>query len=149
MDEQAAGRLIFRPHTPEDLAFLLDSWGSSYYRGTNAYKHISPDEFHAYHRPIRERFLARPQAAIIVCSPDNDEWHILGWIAVEKTASGIILQYLYVKEAFKGQGIAKQLIKRAIPTSPVFFTHLTDRAARIMSKKQDQFGGFIHIPTLV
>lgn len=151
----AADPIIFRPRTSEDLAFLLDSWGRSYYGGSHAHKSLSPEEFHAFHRPIRERFFSKPNTAVIVAASSTDPWHILGWIAVEQIPSGLVLQYLYVKSALKserkgdGPHLATQLVKRAIPTSPVYFTHLTDRAARIMSKKQDQFTGWIHIPHLV
>lgn len=146
---EAAGSLTFRPYTRDDLAFLHDSWGSSYYDGSRAKKSLTPEEFHRFHRPIRERFFESPDAAVIVCSPDEDGWLIIGWIAVQRLPSGIILQYLYVKSAFKTQGIADQLIKRAIPTAPVFYTHITDRASKIMSKKQDQFSQWRYIPHLV
>lgn len=149
MDKLDAGGFTFRPHSGEDMPFLHDSWGSSYFKGTNAHKHLSPEEFHSFHRPLRERFFSKPNTCVIVCTPSDDPWLILGWIAVEKIATGLILQYIYVKGAFKTQGIAEQLIKRAIPTAPVFFTHLTERAARIMSKKQEQLGGWKHFPHLV
>lgn len=144
-----ADSFIFRPHSDADLAFLLDSWGSSAFRGSNAHKHLTSDEFHSFHRPIRERFFAKPNTTVIVCSPSDDPWLILGWIGVENIPSGLILQYIYVKSAFKTQGIAAQLIKRAIPSGPVFYTHLTDRASRIMAKKQEQLIGWKHIPHLV
>lgn len=141
--------LTFRSYNDDDIPFIMDSWGSSYLKGCAAHKYISPDDFHAFHRPIRERFFAKPNTCVIVCSPSDDPWLIIGWVAVEKITSGLVLQYLYVKSAFKTQGIAAQLIKRAIPTAPVFYSHLTDRAARIMSKKDEQFRGWKHIPALV
>lgn len=147
--DAAAGSIMFRPSDPEDHAFLQSSWASSYYKGSNAHKYLSPTDFHAFHRPLRDRFFAKPNTAVIVCTPDDDRWLILGWIAVEKIDAGLILQYLYVKSAFKGQGIAAELIKRAIPTTPVFYTHMTERASRIMSKKSAQFQGFRHIPHLI
>lgn len=144
----AAG-LSFRTHTEEDLPFLHSSWGSSYYDGTQAKKYLNPDEFHAYHRPIRERFFERRTKHITICTPDDDAWHILGWAATEQRANCQILHYLYVKSAFKCQGIAEALLKRACPKGPILFTHLTDRAARIMAKKHSEFEGFIHVPNLV
>lgn len=146
---EADGSLTFRPYRPEDVPFLHDSWGTSYFDGSFAKKSLTPDEFHRFHRPIRERFFASPDSAVIVCSPDDDGWLIIGWIAVQRLPSGIIVQYLYVKSAFKKQGIAEQLIKRAVPCPHVFYTHLTDRASRIISKKQEQFRQWRHLPHLV
>jgi len=144
-----ADPIIFRAYNGDDLPFLHDSWGSSYYKGSSAHKLLPPSEFHQFHRPIRERFFAKPNTCVIICADAKDPWHIIAWIAIEQIPSGLILQYLYVKSAYKGQGIAKQLIKRALPTQPVFYTHLTDRAARIMSKKHEQFLSFKMVPHLV
>src|SRR5271165_2892481 len=148
--DDTAGSVIFRPHTSEDLSFLMDSWGRSYYKGCRAHKLLSPDSFHSFHRPIRERFFSKPNTCVIVASEcDNGKWLILGWAAVEQIPAGLILQYIYVRETFKHEGIAEQLLKRSLPSAPVFYTHLTDRAARILAKKQDRFRGFQYMPHLV
>ncbi len=132
----------------EDLAFVLDSWGSSFYDGVKVHKRLSPDEFHAFHRPIRERFFSKPNTAVIVCHPDDDPWLIMAWIAVEQIPSGLILHYLYVKSAFKLQGLADQLIGRTLSKGPVFFSHLTDRASKIMAQNP-KFQSWRYIPHLV
>jgi hypothetical protein len=147
MDSDA--ELTYRAFTPEDMAFVHDSWARSYYSGTCAHRFLTPDEFHAYHRPIRERFFARPTATVIVCCNASDAWQIVAWIAVEQIPSGLVVQYIYVKDLFKGRGICRQLIKRAIPTHPVIFTHLTDKAAKIMAAKQTDLASWRHIPHLV
>lgn len=147
MSEDAV--FIYRPLNAEDLSFLHHSWATSYYQGSAAYKLISPAEFHSYHRPLRERFFSKPNTTVIVCSPSTNPWQIIGWIAVEVIPSALILHYIYVKSAYKREGIAKQLIKRALPTKPVVFTHLTKHAAQIMSAKQDQTADLKYIPHLV
>ena len=141
--------LTFRSYKDEHVSFIHSSWANSYYDGTIAKKLLCPEEFHTYHRPIRDRFLNRSNKQIIICSPDDDPWHILGWIAIESIPSATVLQYLYVKDAFKCQGIAKALMSHAIKTTPVIYTHLTDRAAMIISKKQSYFQVFKHVPHLV
>jgi hypothetical protein len=151
MDIDAAGSIVFRPFQKDDLAFVLDSWGKSFYSGCKSHKSLSPEEFHSFHRPIRERFFSKPNTCVIVAAePHNDQWLIMGWIAVENIPSGLILQYIYVRKTFKKEfKIAEQLIKRALPTSPVFYTHLTDRAARIIGSKPEKFQGFQYLPSLV
>lgn len=141
--------LTFRPHSEEDLPFLHSSWGSSYYAGCSVTRFISPKEFHEFHRPIRERFFSREGARVLVCCDPNDSWHILGWIAVEAIPSATILQYLYIKDTFRREGLAEALLKRAIVTLPVFYTHLTDRAAKIIGLNYEKFRDYRHIPHLV
>jgi hypothetical protein len=145
--------LSFRTHTDADLPFIHSSWASSYYDGTHAKKYLTPNEFHTYHRQIRERYLARSNKQVLVCTPDDDHWHIIGWIATETIPSAVILHYLYVKALFrskddddKGPTIAAQLLKRAIQTSPVVYTHLTEHAAKIIASKSEQFNQFKYIP---
>jgi len=139
----------YRPYGPEDVAFMIDSWGRSYFQGSRAYQHLEASEFHAYHRPIRERFFSRPSAAGIICCPQDDPWHIIAWIAVEKLTSGLVVQYLYVKDAFRQQGIARQLIEKATPIKPVFYTHTTGISGNIVSKHPDEFASWHLIPHLV
>lgn len=141
--------ITFRAANPDDLAFVRNSWGSSYFKGTRANKILSPDTFHAYHRPIRERFLSKPNTTVIVCASAEDPWIIAGWIAVEAIPEALILQYIYVKEAFQRRGIAKQLIKRALPTIPILYTHLTEKAGKIIARKHEHMAGFRHVPHLV
>jgi len=96
---------IFRPYTPDDVNFINNSWGNSYYEGSNGHKQLDATEFHAYHRPIRDRALANPNCAAIICASKEDETTILGWILVEKPKDSpyLKLHFLYVKAALKDQ----------------------------------------------
>ena len=146
MDEDG---FAFRLSTEEDIPFLHSSWGSSYYAGNHAHKRISPTDFHSFHGQIRNRYLARETKRILMCCPMDDPWLILGWIATEALPTATVLQYLYVKSAFKGQGIAELLIKKSIPPGVIYFTHLTERASKIMCKKYDLFSDYKFLPHLV
>lgn len=141
----------FRPYKPEDIPFIQNSWGSSYYKGAEYHRFLAPVEFHHYHRPIRERLLLSQNVAIIVACDPSDEDLILGWILVEKPhkAQGLILHYLYVKEAFKREKLASRLIDRALPEGPVMFTHLTDRARKLMNFNPDKYSDFFFAPHLI
>lgn len=146
MNGEAA--LSFRSATAEDVPFIHSSWGSSYYAGSNAVKYLTPDEFHFCHRQLRERFFDQPNKQLIVCTPDDDPWLILGWIAVETISSASVIHYIYVKSAFKSQGIARELVKRTIHKTPVVFTHVTERATKIMCRKPERFYDWKFIPHL-
>lgn len=141
----------FRPYVPGDIPFIQSSWGSSYYDGTGIKHDLSPQEFHEFHRPIREHFLNRPTAAVIVCAWQKDPDTIIGWIAVEKPrkSPGLVLHYIYVKQAFKGEKIAQKLVQMALPMRPIFYTHLTEKANKIMRKNAEDFTEFIFVPHLV
>lgn len=110
-----------------------------------------PEEFHYHHRPIRENILKKPDIAIIVCVSKEDGDTILGWILVEKPkkTNAMILHYIYVKQAFKSEGLANELIKRSLTGPLVLMTHMTEKAARIMHKKNERFRDYLFIPHLI
>lgn len=125
----------FRPHKIDDLNFIQSSWGSSYYSGHNGNQILRPDEFHAHHRPIREKILNKPNIAIIVCCANEDEDQILGYSIVEKPeAPCLILHYIYMKNIYKSEKLGWQLLRMSCPDRPVLFTHSTITAGKIINK---------------
>lgn len=130
---------ILRPYKKEDLNFIQNSWGSSYYKGAEFNSFLSPKEFNSKHRPIRESILLKANAAVLIACGKEDKDLILGWILVEKPKVGITLHYIYIKEAFKSEGISEALLKAALTDKPILVTHMTDRAQKIIKKKTAYF----------
>ncbi len=150
MTEDADKAYAYRPYCPDDIPFIHSSWGSSYYKGAGYKDLLSPKEFHEHHRPIRERFFQFNGSAIIVCIAKSDPTHILGWCAIEKPpmSGGMILHYIYTKQAFKGEKIATGLLAHLDESMPIMYTHITDRAAKIMDKKHELFKDWHFCPHL-
>lgn len=141
--------LVFRPYEPEDRPFIESSWASSYYSACRVKDTLSPEDFHYFHRPLRERFFSRPTATVIVVSPAEDVDVILGWCAVEVLPNCSVLHYVYVKSAFRRDyGIATELLARSLPRGPVLHTHLTPRAAQILRLHPESFKGYRFVPHL-
>lgn len=144
----------FRPYVSDDIPFIHSSWGTSYYEGGNGHKQLSPEEFHSYHRPIRERVLSNPNCTAIVCSNKDDPSHIIGWILVEKSSPYFLkCHFLYVKATFQGNKIARELVKRGLPQRPVLYTHSTMKLRRIIKDnwraEKNEFERFLFTPHLV
>lgn len=141
---------MLRPHRASDLNFIQNSWGASYYKGADYVDFLTPNEFNNQHRPIRENLLKRPTTAIIIACDRADEDLILGWVLVEKPKTeGLLLHYLYVKEAFKGEGVSNELLKKALPEKPILVTHMTDRARKIIKKKHEYFKDYFYAPETI
>lgn len=143
----------FRPYVRDDIPFIQNSWGRSYYTGGYGNTLLSLNEFHAHHRPIREQILEKPNIAIIVCCSKQESTLIIGYVIVEKPeeSPGMILHYLYVKQDFKSEGIGKELLFKAIDQRPVLYTHKTIVAGKILSKFKDSndLDRFIYCPHLI
>ncbi len=146
---------IFRPYLLNDIPFIQSSWGNSYFSGVNGHGILLPEDFHSHHRPIRDKILSKSNIAIIVCCSKDDQGLIIGYSIVEKPHSpGLILHYIYVKQAFKKEGIAKHLIKMSLSERPVLYTHATTIVHKIMSKykargKAEVFDRFLFTPHLI
>lgn len=153
--QEADSPYTFRPYTLDDIPFIHSSWGDSYYGNNGGYQQLTFEEFQdRYHRPIRNRILDSKDTAIIVaCAKDLPE-HILGYIVLEDLADTPfhILHYVYVKQAFKGQRIATELMDRVLHKRPVLFTHQTQISKRIITNNwragKGYFERFIYTPHL-
>lgn len=145
---------VFRGHREEDLNFIQSSWGSSYYSGHNGNQLLAPEEFHSYHRPIREKILAKPNVAIIVCCGLEDKDQILGYSIIEKPESPcLILHYIYMKQVYKGEKLGWQLLRMSCPQRPVLYTHSTVTAGKIINKLKsrgrEDLERFLFVPHLI
>lgn len=127
---------FFRPYKHSDINFIHNSWGLSYFQGGGNYVLLTPQEFHEFHRPIRDKILNSPRVAIIVACAKEDPELIIGYSIVEKPkeSNGLILHYVYTKQAFKREGIATELIKRSCVERPILYTHSTIIAGKIINK---------------
>lgn len=137
---------FFRPYIQSDVPFIQNSWAQSYYGGDGFKEHINPLEFNTYHRPFREEFLKRPTAAVIICCSKEDPDLIIGWIALEKKKTGIYMHYIYVKHTFQREGIGKELFNHVKDIRPVYMTHLTLKADRIIDCHKSLFKEFYYEP---
>lgn len=142
MSGQEATAYAFRPYIKADINFIKSSWSKSYYRGASFDKILDVDEFNVLHRPIMARILNRPNATTIIACSKEDPNIIIGWILVEKTKEiNPVIHYVYVKEVIQSEGLAKALVKSAIPKNEnkIFYTHRTEKASRIIRNHSYNF----------
>ena len=145
---EAEKSYFFRPYTSDDVSFIHSSWGKSYFSGACYNLSYSPQELEEFHRPLRDKFFASPTATVIICASKEEPTLIIGWIAVEN-ANIFTLHYVYVKSVFKDEGIALDMIKAVVPEGPVIYTHLTEKAHKILLRRKDQFRNFYPAPYLL
>ena len=62
--------------------------------------------------------------AISIWCPDDDENHIIGWMAYGKIENTPLLHYAFVKKSFRNNGVGSDLIKSIYPdrSNQVFCT---------------------------
>lgn len=123
--EDISKQVSIRLGRPSDDPFIFSSWLKSYFVGSDFCKDMTKTTFYAYHHKIVERILRRSQALIV--TPIGEDDLILAYMVSEvATATNPILHYLYVKEAFRGDGMASLLIKTAGIPQKATITHVTN-----------------------
>lgn len=106
----------------DDLPFIFSTWLRSYRHSSNFAKKISNATFFAWHHKVIERFIERG-GKVLVAHAVGEPGVILGYFCSENDNS--IVQYVYVKKAFRKMGIAKELFKVSAVPNNANFTHWT------------------------
>lgn len=130
--------IVIRDYLPfVDDAFIFDSWMRSYYGQSAATLYIPRVEFNLHQPKVIAKLLSRSQIKMAVKNDDNDL--IIGYAVYEKPVNA--LHYIYVKEAFRGFGICRELIHQSGFAQGTKVTHLTMKGRSIALRR-----GFIYSP---
>ena len=116
--------VAIRPAVPDDMRLVWSATLKSL-RERYPYRHAEP---HAYNVAMTAELTALTARASVAVACDPDEPSTLfGFVIFEPTA----LHYVYVKFAFRGYGVARELLTHACPTfgrEPAVCTHLPEPA---------------------
>lgn len=123
-----------RPGQPADLRLVLDSWARSYRRSPWAGT-VPGSLWNDVVRRSITAILARGSLTVAV-HPEDDAL-ILGWIAWEDGPSGVIVHYTYVKDPWRQDGVASELLEHVTGTLPWRFTHRTPSGERLLRRFPD------------
>lgn len=105
---------MVRPATGDHLWFVVNSWIRSYRNGCEwAAKIPGVVYFSDYgHRGLIVKTLARTNVETLIVGPEDDASFIHGWICYEPGPTPL-LHYLYVKDYYRGKGLARMLTRAA------------------------------------
>ena len=123
--------ITIRPLIANDLNFVYDTWLMSY-RNTLMPEGGARDKFYRMMRKRVSMLLLRGAKALVAVDPSEPDY-IYGFICAEEN----LLHYVYVKDAYRGNGVSLQLTAEAGlgGASPLFCTHWSTAFDRISIKK--------------
>lgn len=128
---QKADLVVIRDYMTEDLSFIMSTWLRGMYHGDSWFSQVPKNIFmECYHR-VLENLLARPETKVKVACLKDDPSVILGYSVFRNIQNVTILDYVFVKFAWRTIGIAKSLI----PENLYAVTHLTKAGASIRKSK--------------
>jgi len=126
----------------EDLPFIYSTWLRSYRHSSQFAKKLTNETFYDMHHRIIDAFIARG-GLVYIAHPINEPGVILGYLCIEPNQS--LVQYVYVKKAFRKMGIAKKLYESRKIQDSLIFTHWTTDTDWITKKLTN----FIYNPYLI
>lgn len=121
---------IIRPALPTDMPFIYATWLNHQYEGASWFRCIPRSIFKKNYRRIIDDIIRNKASSIHICCLEDDYDVILGYAVTQRIHGGHALHWIFVKEDWRRNGIAKKLI----PDSIQVVTHLTDHAKRIKPK---------------
>lgn len=96
--------LRIRPGKSDDMAFIIDAWRRSF---EDAPAVRGADRMHYRNEMTRTIHRVLDKATVRVACDPEDEDTLVGFVAF----TGPELNYVYVKQAFRGMGVARQLLE--------------------------------------
>jgi hypothetical protein len=125
---QADSLYMVRAYKENDLSFIKATFLRGMYYGDSWFSQIPKDIFMENYSLFLDKLLEKRQDSIAVACLREDQDVILGYSVMSNDLT--ILDFVYVKTAWRKQGIARRLT----PRSPIFVSHLTKLGATLMQK---------------
>lgn len=121
-----------------DLPFVLATWLRGAYYGNSWFQEIDKAAFMAFYHGFLERLLRSPGVELNVACLKDDPDVILGYSVTRMAQDLVILDWVFVKTAWRRIGIAKALTPGNLTT----VTHLT-KIGKSIKPKTVKFYPFI------
>lgn len=123
-----------RQANAEELNFIYASWLNNYRYDSFLGKSCTNTTFFTEYASIIDFILHQPLTKILIAYFEDSPSVILSYMVYEPK----ILHYLFTKEIYRKQGIAKDLFLRAFPGA-IDFTHRTLSSEPILQKHRHLF----------
>lgn len=127
IEKQIPSEMItVRPANKDDKAFIYATWLRGLYYGNPWFTMIHKKSYMDSYHNILDQLFKKPGLVVNVACLKDDQELILGYSATEQD----ILHWVFVKQAWRRFGIAKQLI----PKDTKVITHVTTMSEKIRPK---------------
>ncbi len=127
--------IAFRPITPDDLAFVVSSWSSSYKSAHAAGMIFTDDWGEVMHRQIK-RIVSWGDTTTIVGYESDDPTFLYGFISGDTVERVPVVWYVFVKAPYRRSGTARGLFDAlgVAPDKPFNFACRTAVVSRLVDK---------------
>jgi len=117
--------ILLRVGTNADVPFITNSWLKSY-RSADFVRAMPDQQYYHFQHKLLEELL--PESVVkVACNAERND-QILGWICAQPTTEALIVHFVYVKQPFRGLGVARRLVTELLNDyglTEIVFTHRT------------------------
>ena len=117
-----------------DMALVYSTWLRSYRFNSNFAKKLSNKVYYEWHHKVIERLFGRGAFCLMACDA-SDNNIVFGYLVGERSGIGNIIHFIYIKKAFRGLGIMRQLLS-ASGLSFNIFSHYTEFCDEYLKKHE-------------
>lgn len=118
-----------RDGTAGDRNFIFSTWLKGLRYGNDWFGLIQQDCYYKAYHAVIERILSAADVKVACLKEDKDV--ILGYSVSRSIQGNVVLDFVFVKSAWRGIGIGRSLI----PSSTVCVTHLTKVGRSMLEKR--------------
>lgn len=147
MRDTATVNFVFRRYREEcDAPLVFNSWCSGV-RGKYPLSNVDSGSFKEFHRLVLLESLVERCGVRIACSVEDRDF-VFGWCVSELVGDTYVVHFVYVKEIFRGFGIAKSLLmdnEEYRESRKSFFTFKTPSSSmvkKVIDAKYDPYRVF-------
>jgi GNAT superfamily N-acetyltransferase len=116
----------------DDVPLIYDSWMKSF-KSSRFAQTVDPNVYYPEQHSVISYLLARTQVVLAVS--DEAEKQIYGYLCYDPSQGPLILHYCYVKQPYRGFGIATKLISTVLKQDqPFYYTHDTGEMRSLLEK---------------
>lgn len=118
-----------RPAAPDDMAFVIDAWLEGYWMD-GPFSLVMPKStwWPRWHRVIENILADERTRTVIACLGERPD-QLMGFACSRPPD---ILHWVYVKQAFRGNGIARELLHARLGRA--FCSHWSDAASGVAQR---------------
>lgn len=115
-----------RPMVDADTSMIYNSWLKSN-RDAAFYKGVPSSVYYAEYHNLIQYTLSKPSVGVLVACTKDDPDQIVGYLVGEILDGTLTVHWTYVKQPFRGFGVAKALIDEAktVPHKQVCYSTKT------------------------
>lgn len=117
--------IMLRGPVDDDVRFVTSTWLKSFREAGTFTRHVGNDLYFAQQHTLISKLWNDPRSTRLMAVFPEDTAFLYGWLFGTGTDAGPIIHYVYVRNSWRGRGIATALVQAMTEGADGFTSHHT------------------------